>query len=138
MGEPFIAWRGTERDPVTIRCPTCRKTFGHLAWTLVNVRQNPELLYRLLNDKLFKVTCPHCGSTFILKQPCLYLDPHNNVCIYLVISEEMAHKAAAMFEDAANSKGPSGGKGVTRQIVFDRRELKRRVIKYTLGQASTL
>ena len=138
MGEPFIAWRGTERDPVTVRCPTCRKTFGHLAWTLVNVRQSPELLYQLLNDELFKVTSPHCDSTFILKQPCLYLDPQNNACIYLVISKEMARKAAAMFEDAANSEGPSGGGHVTRRIVFDRHELKQQVITHTLGQTSTL
>lgn len=127
-GEEDDGWSASEADPVTIPCPGCGSEFEHHAWTLVNARRDPELAARLMEGTLFEFTCPHCGYTASLVQPCLYLDPERRACVYLVVDEQMAQGIARMFDDLAASDGPTGGPDVTRRIVFDRHDLRGRAI----------
>lgn len=126
-------WGASEADPVTIPCPGCGREFEHHAWTLVNARRDPELASRLAEGTLFEFTCPHCGYTASLVQPCLYLDPEHSACVYLVVDERMADGVAGMFDDLAASDGPTGGPGVVRRIVFDRHDLRGRAIALEHG-----
>lgn len=121
-------WSASEADPVTIPCPGCGREFEHHAWTLVNAGRDPELASRLAEGTLFEFTCPSCGYTASLVQPCLYLDPEHSACVYLVVDERMAQGVAGMFDDLATSDGPTGGPDVVRRIVFDRHDLRGRAI----------
>lgn len=124
-------WNDSEADPVDIPCPGCGKECRHYAPTLVNARKNPELRDRLIKGTLFEFTCPQCGYTASLVNPCLYLDPTHRASVYLVISDEMADGAARMFDDLGN-KDSAAGKGLKR-IVFDRHDLRGRAIALEEG-----
>ncbi len=126
-------WGESEADSVIIPCPGCGCEFEHRAWTKVNARRGPELAARLAEGTLFESTCPSCGYTASLVQPCLYLDPEHQACVYLVVSDEMARGVAAMFDGLAEEDGPSGGPDVVRRIVFDRHDLRGRAIALANG-----
>lgn len=126
-------WSESETDWLEFACPGCGVTVRHAAWTLVNARHNPELAARLLEGTLFEFTCPDCGYTANLVYPCLYLDPKHRACIYLVVNEGMAQSVEAMFDGLANSDGPTGGPGVIRRIVNNRREFREKALALENG-----
>ena len=126
-------WRDSKTDPVEIPCPGCGKEFVHHAWTLVNARRDPELAERLMAGKLFEFTCPHCGYAASLVNPCLYLDPDNRACVYLVVSEDMAEGVIGMFDGFEEDDGTGGINGSKRRIVWDRHELRGKAIAIANG-----
>ncbi|WP_156501484.1 CpXC domain-containing protein [Denitrobacterium detoxificans] len=85
-------------------------------------RRHPELAERLLAGTLFEFTCPECGYSASLRSPCLYLDPEHGACVYLVVNEEMAQRAAGMFTELDGEDSAIGHS--EKRIVFDRQDLK--------------
>lgn len=126
-------WRDSEADPFEIPCPGCGRKFTHHAWTLVNARRDPELAERLMDGTLFEFTCPHCGYTASLVNPCLYLDPDNRACFYLVVNEGMAEGVIGMFDGFEEDDGTGGINGSKRRIVWDRHELRGKAIAIANG-----
>ena len=124
-------WSNSETDPVDIPCPGCGHAFRHDVWTLVNARQNPQLVEQLSAGKLFEFTCPECGYTASLVNPCLFLDPAHGVCIYLVINDDMAQGVAGMFADMDNDDTAIGRS--RKRIVRNRHQLKEKAALYASG-----
>ena len=124
-------WSDSEADPVDIPCPGCGKEFRHHAPTLVNARKDPELRDKLIEGTLFEFTCPRCGYTASLVNPCLYLDPAHHASIYLVISDDMAEGVSGMFDDLGLEDTPVGRS--LKRIVFDRHDLRGRAITLDEG-----
>jgi predicted RNA-binding Zn-ribbon protein involved in translation (DUF1610 family) len=115
-------WSDSESDPVEFPCPGCGATVKHQAWTLVNARKSPELIERLLAGTLFEFACPECGYSASLRSPCLYLDPEHGACVYLVVNEDMAQRAAGMFTELDGEDSAIGRS--EKRIVFDRQDLR--------------
>ena len=126
-------WSASETDPVDFACPGCGKGMHHDAWTLVNARKNPELAERLMEGTLFEFTCPSCGYTASLVNPCLFLDPEHRAYIYLVTNQGMAEGVVDMFDNRAECDGPTGGKDVIRRIVWNRHDLRGKAIALANG-----
>ena len=42
-----LDWSSTDIDRVDITCPSCGGIFAFDAWTLVNARQNPEVVSKI-------------------------------------------------------------------------------------------
>lgn len=97
-----LSWSSTDIDEVDITCPNCGDVFAFEVWTLVNARQNPEAIPKIIDGSICEFTCPICGYSAHLFHPCLYTDPGKKVCIYLVADEDMALQAEAMFADPDN------------------------------------
>lgn len=119
-----LNWSSTDIDEVNVPCPQCDAIFPFDAWTLVNTKENPEAVAKIIDGTLFEFRCPKCGYEAHLAQPCLFVDPDKCICIYSVIDEGMAQQAEAMFADpdslvAAYSKC---------RIVRGRKELAERVL----------
>ena len=87
----------------------------------------------VMAGKLFEFTCPHCGYTASLVNPCLYLDPDNRACVYLVVSEDMAEGVIGMFDGFEEDDGTGGINGSKRRIVWDRHELRGKAIAIANG-----
>lgn len=124
-----ISWSDTDIDTVEITCPQCGTSFDFDAWTLVNAQQNPEAVSKIIDGSLFEFVCPSCGYDAHLAQPCLYVDPVNRVCVYSVLSEDMATQAEAMFLDPDNDAAAAS----ICRIVFGREELAEKVLAFTNG-----
>lgn len=127
------SWSESEADPVNFKCPGCGETIHYSAWTLVNAQRNPELAARLMEGTLFEFTCPSCGYTASLVQPCLFLDPMRRACVYLVVDEQMAQGVAEMFDGTFAGDGPTGEPDAVKRIVFDRHDLRGRAIALAHG-----
>lgn len=122
-------WRGSECDIVNVICPQCGEDFDYGAWTLVNARSTPDEAKRAETGTLFALTCPRCGFEANLEQPCLYVDPKRRLCIYEVIDDEMAKKAAEMFSDPDNANARMS----TCRIVSGRNALADKIVAFNAG-----
>lgn len=119
-----LNWSSTDIDAVNIPCPQCDTIIPFGAWTLVNAKENPEAVAKIIDGSLFEFQCPQCGYEAHLAQPCLFVDPDKCICVYSVIDEGMAQQAEAMFANpdslvVASSKC---------RIVRGREELAERVL----------
>ncbi|MBQ9043934.1 MAG: CpXC domain-containing protein [Eggerthellaceae bacterium] len=126
-------WSDSEADPFPIPCPGCGQEFTHNAWTLVNARKDPALAERLMEGTLFEFNCPKCGYTASLANPCLYLDPDNRACVYLVVNQDMAEGVSGMFDGFEEDDGSGGINGSKRRIVWDRHELRGKAVAFANG-----
>lgn len=122
-------WSSTDIDRVDITCPSCGGIFAFDAWTLVNARQNPEVVPKIIDGSICEFTCPSCGYSAHLFHPCLYVDPDKKVCIYLVIDEDMALRAEAMFTDLDNKIAATS----LCRIVLDRYAFAEKVLTFQEG-----
>lgn len=98
-----LHWSSTDVDPVEIPCPECGRTFSFGAWTLVNAKENPEAVQKIIDGRLCEFTCPRCGYTAHLAHPCLFVDPYKHNCIYSVIDTNMKKQAEDMLSDPSNA-----------------------------------
>jgi hypothetical protein len=60
------------RDDVGLTCDDCGRTFCASAWIIVDASVRPELI---LDDQLFSLSCPHCGSVAKIDYPLLLYLP---------------------------------------------------------------
>lgn len=123
------SWSSTDIDEINIPCPQCGTAFAFDAWTLVNARENPEAVPRIVDGSLFEFRCPECGYEAHLAHPCLYIDPDRRACVYSVIDDRMAGLAEEMFADPDNAVASSS----TCRIVRGREELAEKVLCLASG-----
>ena len=62
-----------------ITCPNCQTTFNAEIHQVVDVGQNPQLKYELLNGALNVFVCPNCGMSGQMATPLLYHDPEHEL-----------------------------------------------------------
>lgn len=62
-----------------IQCPRCQTPFTADIHQVIDVGQNPQLKYELLNGSLNLFVCPSCGTSGQMAMPLLYHDPENEI-----------------------------------------------------------
>jgi len=65
-----------------IRCPQCDHTQNVELYDSINVAQEPELKTALLENRLNRVECESCDTSFRVDKPVLYHDADRNILIH--------------------------------------------------------
>ena len=64
-------------------CPYCGKEFDITVYETVNTEQDPDLRDSCLSGDLFRHSCPHCHTDFMVQYPLVYADPKHKFVIFL-------------------------------------------------------
>ena len=64
-------------------CPYCSKEFDITVYETVNTEQDPDLRDSCLSADLFRHSCPHCHTDFMVQYPLVYADPKHKFVIFL-------------------------------------------------------
>lgn len=76
-----------------LNCPRCQTPFNAEIHQVVDVGQNPQLKYELLNGTLNIFVCPNCGMSGQLATPILYHDPENEIfMVYVPMEMDLPHE----------------------------------------------
>jgi hypothetical protein len=59
-------------EPLELTCPRCGRPFEAETWLVVDARERPDLVARILDGSLHDVHCPHCGQDGQAPAPALY------------------------------------------------------------------
>ena len=65
------------------RCPYCMREFTIMVYDSVNAETDPELRERAMSGDLFRHSCPHCKTDFMIQNPLVYSDPSRKFVIWL-------------------------------------------------------
>lgn len=122
-----IGWSASDIDEVKIHSPGCDKTFEFGVWTLVNARENPEVVPKIIDGSICEFTCPYCGYTTHLTHPCLFIDPARRLCVYSVVDDQMKEQAEIMLTNPENDTAAAS----TCRIVMNRYDLAEKVLAFT-------
>lgn len=71
-----------------IRCPQCGHEQTVELFDAVNVKEDPSLRARLMENKLNAVTCPGCSFSFRVDKNLVYSDPERKLLIFWVPTAE--------------------------------------------------
>lgn len=71
-----------------LRCPRCGAEGEMTFWDSVNVKLNPELKDKIINEELFFWTCPKCGEKIFVPYGTLYNDMENRCMLFFDFDEE--------------------------------------------------
>ena len=66
----------------SIRCPQCDHTQDVELYDSINVAQEPQLKAALLENRLNRVQCESCDTSFRVDKPVLYHDADRNILIH--------------------------------------------------------
>ena len=61
-------------EPLELHCPKCGTLFQTETWLVVDGRERPDLLARILDGTLHDTVCPRCGQPGEVPAPVLYHD----------------------------------------------------------------
>lgn len=76
-----------------ITCPRCQTPFNADIHQVIDVGQNPQLKYELLNGTLNIFTCPNCGTSGQMATPLLYHDPaHDLFMVHVPMELNLPHE----------------------------------------------
>lgn len=76
-----------------ITCPRCQTPFNADIHQVIDVGQNPQLKYELLNGTLNIFTCPNCGTSGQMATPLLYHDPeHELFMVHVPMELNLPHE----------------------------------------------
>jgi hypothetical protein len=81
-----------------IKCPSCAVQQDVELYEAVNVGTDPELKQALLENRLNRVDCIDCNTSFRVDMPLLYSDPKHNILIHW-IPETAEHTKEHIIED---------------------------------------
>lgn len=70
-----------------ITCPNCQTPFNAEVHQVIDVGQNPQLKYELLNGSINVFVCPNCGMSGQMASPLLYHDPEHELLMVHVPME---------------------------------------------------
>ncbi len=70
------------------KCPYCEKEFEIEVYNTVNSSQDPDLRDRCKSGDIFRHSCPHCHSDFMIQNPLLYEDPDHKFVILVSSNDE--------------------------------------------------
>jgi hypothetical protein len=65
-------------------CSACGAAREVPAWSLVNVREEPQLKEKVRDGSLFLWECPHCGRTNLARYPLVYHDPDARLMVWMM------------------------------------------------------
>lgn len=80
---------------ITYVCPYCGKQFDITVYDSVNASEDPDLRDRCVSGDLFRHSCPHCHTDFMIQSPLVYIDPNHKFVIWL--STQAADSSVAGF-----------------------------------------
>lgn len=72
----------------SITCPKCQSKGDFVYWSSINVDLDPEMKEKILNEEIFKWTCPHCGTTIFINYGTLYHDMSHRFMIFYAPKEQ--------------------------------------------------
>ena len=67
---------------VLVECPSCKQPGFIEAWPHINSARDVEAKKLLMDGRLFKYTCPVCGTTVSMTYDCLYHDVEHKALLY--------------------------------------------------------
>ncbi len=68
---------------IEYQCPYCGKQFTIHAYESVNAQEDPDLRDLCLSGDIFRHSCPHCHTDFMIQYPLVYMDPRHKFVIWL-------------------------------------------------------
>ncbi|MBQ9048293.1 MAG: CpXC domain-containing protein [Solobacterium sp.] len=68
---------------VKYTCPYCGKEFDIEVYDLVHAEKDPDLRDRCISGDIFRHSCPHCKTDFMVQAPLVYVDEPNKFVIWL-------------------------------------------------------
>ena len=68
---------------ITYTCPYCGKPFTISIYDSVNTREDPDLREACLSGDIFRHSCPHCHTDFMIQSPLVYVDPDHKFVLWL-------------------------------------------------------
>lgn len=71
-----------------IACPSCKQPNEVELWTVMNVREDPELKDLLLGGEINMVECVSCKDVFYAESFVLYHDPDNEILAFVYPSDK--------------------------------------------------
>ena len=74
-------------ETIKYTCPYCGKEFDVEIYNTVNVFNDPDLKERCMSGDVFRHSCPHCHSDFMIQNPLLYEDPEHRFIIWVSAKE---------------------------------------------------
>lgn len=69
------------KDFVELQCPSCNKDLRVAVHATVDISEHPELLDRIKDQTLQQASCEHCGATFSIQAPFLFLHPQAGILV---------------------------------------------------------
>ena len=123
---------------VTVNCAHCGFPFQIPVFSIIDVKQNPELKQALLSGQLNAAQCPSCGKVNYIGGPLLYHDPnHDFLAVYMPmeanIPEVERQKIIGELTNALmNALPPEERRGymLTPQQFFDLETLIRKILEF--------
>jgi hypothetical protein len=88
---------------IKYKCPYCGRDFTITVYDSVNAQSDPDLRERSLSGDLFRHSCPHCKTDFMIQNPLVYSDPEKKFLIWL--SNEEATDALASLAKPLDQQG---------------------------------
>ena len=67
---------------ISVKCHRCSIESRAMAYSSINVGENPELKESVMNGSIFVHECPHCGEKSLLTIPVVYIDPAGRFIIF--------------------------------------------------------
>ena len=89
---------------VLVECPSCKQPGFIEAWPRINSARDVEAKKLLMDGRLFKYTCPVCGTTVSMTYDCLYHDVEHKALLYYstgALSEDECIKQLDHLADQA-------------------------------------
>ncbi len=122
---------------VTVNCAHCGFPFQIPVFSIIDVKQNPELKRALLTGELNAAQCPSCGRVNYIGGPLLYHDPsHEFLAIYFPMEAnipelERQKIIGELTNTLMNSLPPEERRGymLTPQQFFDLEALIRKILE---------
>ena len=77
----------TRSQTISVNCPACKQPFAAEVHHIIDVKENPNLRWKLLGGQLNAAACPHCGVAGILGMPFAYHDPDKELLLIFMPNE---------------------------------------------------
>lgn len=122
---------------VTVNCAHCGVPFQIPVFSIIDVKQNPELKAALLGGQLNAAQCPNCGRVNYIAGPLLYHDPDKEFLAVYIPSQanipeiERQKIIGDMTNSLMNALPPEQRKGYmfTPQQFFDLEPLIKKILE---------
>ncbi len=72
---------------VNYTCPYCGRPFTITVYDSVNTSEDPDLRDSCLSGDIFRHSCPHCHTDFMIQNPMVYQDPNHKFVLWLNSSD---------------------------------------------------
>jgi hypothetical protein len=72
---------------IKYKCPYCGREFQITVYDSVNAVNDPDLRERCISGDLFRHSCPHCKTDFMIQNPLVYSDPSRKFLLWLSTEE---------------------------------------------------